>query len=278
MIDLTLDSLLVPDILGYDPPFGQKVVTTPENKGGLSTQQVNDNILLPFAKQRAVVIEQSDTISQIEYDAKVILKNTPEGGGITVTIGTAQYPGCILTIACMATSATVNINGEDFTLRQGSYQEVFYDGEKWVGMYPIVGDVKIQYAGQLTPQKLYIATEWEDISSQYAGLFFRAKGGDALPFGQTQEEGLPNIKGTTSGTKADKSSTWDSGLTVTKNATGAFVTKTKKGETSIETLLSSNYTAWLNDDFDASRSSNIYGKSSHVTPKNQAVTMWRRKG
>lgn len=81
MIDLTLKSLLIPDIIGYEPPFGTKITRTPENKGGLSTRQVNDNILLPFAKQRAVVIEQSDTISQIEYDAKIILKNTPEGGG-----------------------------------------------------------------------------------------------------------------------------------------------------------------------------------------------------
>lgn len=174
----------------------------------------------------------------------------------------------------MATSATVNINEHDFTLQQGSYQKVFYDGEKWVGLYPIVGDVKIQYAGQPTPQELYLATEWEDISEQYAGLFFRAKGGDALPFGQTQEESLPNITGEISSTifKYDGSK-W--GLIDLQS--GAFLAEDEYPLMVNEAGLS-RYSGFSKIKLDASHSSPIYKDGAHVTPKNQAVTMWRRKG
>lgn len=271
MIDLTLNSLLVPDILGYDPPFGQKVTTTPENKGGLSTQQVNDNILLPFATQRAVEVTTTDTTSKVERDARLVIT----GDNVTLTISGDSFAGCKLSVLAIK-SATVVINDTPFAMAQGSSQDVIYTGDKWTGLYPVMREKVIQFPGQPTPSELYMATEWENISSQYAGQFFRVEGGDALPFGQTQEEGLPNIKGTTSSTRADKGTIWDSGLIVVKNATGAFVTKTKAGEVSIDTSLGSDYTAWLNDDFDASRSNNIYGKSSHVTPKNSTIRIWKR--
>ena len=53
-----------------------------------------------------------------------------------------------------------------------------------------VGSVYVRFKGQPAPNTLWGGT-WQNISSQYAGEFFRAEGGDAAPFGQSQAEGLP---------------------------------------------------------------------------------------
>lgn len=94
MIDLTLDAILIPDLTGYVNPlnFGTKITTTPDNHGGLSTLQVNNNILAPFSLMRGVSISTSEQTSEVQYDAKLILENTT--GEITLTLGNGQYAGC----------------------------------------------------------------------------------------------------------------------------------------------------------------------------------------
>lgn len=135
MIDLTLNSLLVPDILGYDPPFGSKITTTPKNKGGLSTQQVNDNILLPFAKQRAVIVEQSDTTSRVEYDAKLLLKNKEQEETLTIIIDEASYPGCLVSIYSLFDNEIV-FNSNPKKIKKGMTMNLLYDGTNWQDITP----------------------------------------------------------------------------------------------------------------------------------------------
>lgn len=122
-----------------------------------------------------------------------------------------------------------------------------------------VGSVYVRFKGQPAPNTLWGGT-WQNISSQYAGEFFRAEGGDAAPFGQSQAEGLPNI----------------TGRFVSWGVSGAFQLRyvgTSSG------LGKGDY--WYDQDkgevhFDASLSSDIFGKSSHVTPKNSTVQVWKR--
>src|SRR5689334_7384075 len=45
-----------------------------------------------------------------------------------------------------------------------------------------IGEVQIQFPGQNTPKDIYGGT-WINITSIYAGLFFRAEGGNSLAFG-----------------------------------------------------------------------------------------------
>lgn len=45
-----------------------------------------------------------------------------------------------------------------------------------------------QKPGMKTPQELWPWAEWQDISSDYAGCFFRAEGGKALPFGTGKQD------------------------------------------------------------------------------------------
>lgn len=68
MIDLTLDSLTVPGIPEYTPPFG----TQKDPLVSLSTLETNNNILKPFAAQRAVEFSQDETLSRIERNAVLV--------------------------------------------------------------------------------------------------------------------------------------------------------------------------------------------------------------
>lgn len=266
MIDLTLNSLLVPDILGYTPPFGQKVTTTPENKGGLSTQQVNDNILLPFATQRAIEITATDTTSKIERDARLVIT----GDNVTLTISSDAFAGCKLSILATK-SATVIINDTPFTMAQGSSQDIIFTGDKWTGLCPVMGEKIIQFSGQPTPSELYMATEWENISSQYAGRFFRAEGGDAVAFGNNQAEGLPNIEGDITGSyllsNNDK---------IINTITGAFSGYHQSWTSKRITIGGTYEVGGYGYVFEASRSSSIYGASTHVTPLNTTIRIWKR--
>lgn len=59
-----------------------------------------------------------------------------------------------------------------------------------------IGEIYVQYPNQNPPLELYNRGNWEDITSQYAGLFFRAEGGNSLPFqGGIQEDKIRNING-----------------------------------------------------------------------------------
>lgn len=125
-----------------------------------------------------------------------------------------------------------------------------------------VGSVYVQFRGQPAPNTLWGGT-WQNISSTFAGEFFRAEGGDAASFGSSQPEGLPfpyhdhsfSLSGRygMNGTSIT-SSYWGSGDRVI-----GYGTLTTPG--------------W--GDF-GNGATNIYGKSSHVTPKNSAIRIWKR--
>lgn len=97
----------------------------------------------------------------------------------------------------------------------------------------------------------------------YRGKFLRGLGGDsAANMYTTQAEGLPNITGTFFGEHRGE----------TFEYTGAFYKtdigpKRGAGDSDSDNVQSG---------FDASRSSSIYGASSHVTPINQAVNYFIR--
>ena len=124
-----------------------------------------------------------------------------------------------------------------------------------------VGSVYVRFKGQPAPNTLWGGT-WQNISSQYAGEFFRAEGGDAAPFGQSQAEGLPNITGIINNTA------WLDERVLT----GAFIER----DHNLGRIVVGNAGGAWNIGFDASRSNDIYGKSSHVTPKNSTVQIWKR--
>lgn len=129
-----------------------------------------------------------------------------------------------------------------------------------VGNLP-VGFIYFQLRGQSTPDQLFATSgKWQDISSTYAGRFFRAAGGAAAGFGNQQAGGLPNISGSLNANK------------IRTSQDGAFTV-----EETIDTggIAAGGYQncKWI---FNASKSNPIYGASTEVRPINETIRVWKK--
>lgn len=175
MIDLTLDSILVPDITGYTPPFGTKIARTAVNKGGLSTQQVHNNIIAGFVKMRGVVVDTSDTTSSVEYDAKIIIEATQ---AITLTLAAASYRGCRLNIvnntSYTHTLSCASVSTNTPHILPNANIEIMWNGTAWQAVGGInVGQTYAQEPKQESPFDVFPCSDWVELIS-HNGTFKRA--------------------------------------------------------------------------------------------------------
>ena len=153
---------------------------------------------------------------------------------------------------------------------------------------PAINSIYIQFRGQSAPADLYPGTTWQNISSTYAGQFFRAEGtvscsytangstatysNAAVAFGSVQKASLPNITGFA---EMDVG-----GIYNNNNQSGAIY------KHSLSSGLYGNYTTSIgNIGFDASRSNKVYGavaeNNSVATmpiPPNETMRIWKRTG
>lgn len=147
MIDLTLNSFLHPDLVGLKPPFGTIIERTVENKGGLSTAQTDNNMAMPFALMRPVPVSSSDTTSQIEFDAKILITGSSK---VTITLDRAVYECCKLTITNRASERAIitgekieGVAGGRINLATNGVLELNYtDSDGWIYTNSIVGEIR----------------------------------------------------------------------------------------------------------------------------------------
>lgn len=149
---------------------------------------------------------------------------------------------------------------------------------------PPINFIYVQYRGQDAPATLFPGTTWSNVSSTYAGRFFRAEGTVSCTYGSItysnaatafntttnnglQNASLPNITGTTRGCD-DNSGSWS----------GAFALGGGTADTS------GNWPGTYGS-FDASRSNKVYGavaqNNSAATlpiPPNETIRIWKRTG
>lgn len=137
-IDLTLDSLMIPAISATFP-FGTKVIPTVENKGGLSTAEVNSNVMLPFTRMRPRVCSADSVTSRVEYDAKIVFsapQGTTPASGYTLTLGTGDYVGCTVTFTnLLAHACTVRQSDGTttlFSVPAGKTMSAMWNGTAWL--------------------------------------------------------------------------------------------------------------------------------------------------
>jgi hypothetical protein len=76
-------------------------------------------------------------------------------------------------------------------LRKYEYSVIFKN--KYIFILVPIGFIYVQMSGQQLPSILWPEVKWTEISNDYAGLFFRAVGGNASSFGQIQEESSPRL-------------------------------------------------------------------------------------
>ena len=138
--------------------------------------------------------------------------------------------------------------------------------KKTDSVYLPIGFIYFQLRNQSTPDVVFGTNgKWQDISSTYAGEFFRVLGGDSAGFGTKQNEGLPNISGEVNST-ATRGYIDAGGF-----ANGCFI----KGASNVNATQGIGGVAH-NIAFSASNSNSIYGASSHVTPYNSAIRVWKK--
>jgi hypothetical protein len=100
--------------------------------------------------------------------------------------------------------------------------------------------------------------EWKDVTSDYAGLFFRAEGGGSAAFGSIQNENSPRL----SQISRIKDGPTNKGLDQLN------ITISPGSWTNVKlTVMVSN------DDW---RSWDIYVPDGEVRPRNQAIRVWKR--
>ena len=130
MINLTLNQLKRPALSNLVPTFGTKVEKNDINKGGLSTEEVDKNITLPFELMREVEVSSSDTTTKIQYDAKIaIVGSSP----VTLTLDKASYKGCVITITNRSTEQATIVLSEDNQKNLESKKSLVleWDGTAW---------------------------------------------------------------------------------------------------------------------------------------------------
>ena len=174
-IDLTLDGIQIPALAGYTPPFGTKKAS-----GGLSTQEVNDNIIAGFLKQRPVEITEDSITGSVEYNASLVFASS----GHTLQLGAAAYTGCeVKTIfqyggSIQYTGKTGTVTD---TLQAGATVRYLWTGTYWKSVScPVeIGDVYTQLPDVAAPAAIY-GGQW--VEHDYGGMFFRSAGGNAKDF------------------------------------------------------------------------------------------------
>ena len=124
-----------------------------------------------------------------------------------------------------------------------------------------IGMIYVQFGGQAAPADLFGGT-WSNVSSSYAGLFFRAEGGSAAAFGSSQAGGLPEIFGGFTLGSTCKQGLATSGAFYTGGATHGDDNNSKGSSPDIY--------------FRASRSNGLYGDASEVRPINSTIRIWKR--
>lgn len=127
-----------------------------------------------------------------------------------------------------------------------------------------IGAIYVQFSGQAAPADLFGGT-WSNVSSSYAGLFFRAEGGSAAAFGSTQSDGAPGITGSMSNTACARS-----GLKTSGAIGGTYATASGYD------IDGNNNIAFIGFSFNASWSSSKYGAASEVRPINSTIRIWKR--
>ena len=174
-IDLTLNAIKIPALDGYTPPFGTKKVT-----GGLTTQEVNDNIIAGFVKQRPVEITENSSTGSVEYNASLVLTTS----GLTLTLGSGAYTGCEVKVL-FPSGGSMQYTGKTGTvtdaLQAGATIRYLWTGTYWKSIScPVeIGDVYTQLPDVAEPSAIY-GGQWEE--HDYGGMFFRSAGGNAKAF------------------------------------------------------------------------------------------------
>lgn len=259
-----LQELLITTISNIKPDSNGNIDITANLVSGLGKLATKDKANLT-SDVDGILPESSGGTGNTSLDQAVTNLINISIAGLMIEHSSSLYT---LRIGLDADGAILNTNG-NINLYTGADGIVTIDNKNIRDYVIPVGFIYIQLRNQSTPDELFgTSGKWQDISATYAGEFFRAVGGNSGSFGNTQAEGLPNITGTYKSINAMSE----------VNASGCF--NILKGFAGINGIADggSYVGGWgiIEAVLLASRSSYAYGSSTHVTPYNSAVRIWKK--
>lgn len=203
----------------------------------------------------STVKEIETTIEQTHFDDVLELEEQVRANTANIELKQAQL-----------NSAQMQAVNSGITAEKVAQYDAGTSIDQIFNMVHPIGEVYTQYPNESDPNTLYGRGIWTNITEDYAGLFFRAEGGNSAEFETEQSEGLPNI------TAQLTSNSGRDGWT----AYGALKTSINQANYSYGSYKDSGAGRIMTMNFDASNSNLIYGASEHVTPVNTAIRIWKR--
>lgn len=157
MIDLTLDSLTVPGIPDYTPPFG----TQKDPLVSLSTVETNNNIIKPFTAQRAVEFSHDETLSRIERNA--VLVYTGDTDAVLDMSNVTTFKGNEIKI--------VNTTNRALTVKYLEMGEVSYSAMNLTeNSVTLTADSTTTYSVKVSVESESITTLWTGTKEQFDAI------------------------------------------------------------------------------------------------------------
>ena len=125
IVDLTLDRLRLPALENFTPAFGQK-----EASGGVSTENVCNDVMLPFSRQRPIVLTENSTTKadatrgDVQADCRLEFSQA----GLTFALGAPSCAGIKAEfIGGFSTSGTSSVS---YTATSGAATKTVSAGQK----------------------------------------------------------------------------------------------------------------------------------------------------
>ena len=163
-------------------------------------------------------------------------------------------------VSCKKTALTICQKKQDLSLitirnALNNLEKGFKDMKETLKAMIPIGFLYTQLPDQSSPDVLWPNMKWTEVTQSYAGLFFRAEGGNSLKFGQLQLAGSPKITTITTYYR-EKDNEGKINLEVGKESA-----KIRTGDGNSE-----NY------------SLSFFTSNEEVKPINKAVKIWKRTG
>jgi hypothetical protein len=170
-----LNDLAVPGFPGYEPPFGARKA----DGQPVSSREENENMMLPFKKQRP--IEVTETSSVIDIESNLVFDMLV--ANISLNLGEASFKGCRIKVLNSASGAVDVVFGEKKkSVSAGKFVEFEFTANGWI-LVSGTGDAALPFYARRVPflfatdkRKLTLAAETKiDIGSGNDTLSFIAE-------------------------------------------------------------------------------------------------------
>lgn len=129
-----------------------------------------------------------------------------------------------------------------------------------------IGFIYVQLPKQTAPEDIWSWGTWKDVSSDYAGVFFRVEGGNAASFGDVQNQTSPRI------TSVTENYGGNGGSNDFKDTIDIYA----NNEYSSHVYSAVHYTSSLQGYQDGYLGLSFKQSADEVRPRNMAIRIWKR--